>query len=167
MWNRKKKLVLVLVVGVVLVYGFHRFVMYMGLSQRYSHGVGDISSILYNYIQVTGGEFPNSEEELIARGFIRKVVRDGEDMVEFYPVDPDEPDGEKKEEAWREAYIFEQFNIAYGIKYEDLEVKDGRLYDKVKEEEVLLFQGERHYILDSFYRRSSVSLYELMGEYRN
>lgn len=113
--------------------------------------------LISRYIQENNGKFPPSEDDLISQKYIKKGrVRTG---YEYYlNLNPSEPG-----ERYYKYFWFKSLKIAYGTKIEEIELVDGKLYEKSTNKQILLIDGPyRKQLKKSHYEPLSVKWYEQM-----
>jgi hypothetical protein len=129
------------------------------INSSYTPAIKDVHDMLEAYIQANEGDFPESENDLIQQGFFaREENPDGiRYRIMFNPENPDE--------RYYTRY-FDEFIIAYGIKFEDIEIRDKKLIDKKTQKQILLIDGPHRNII-GFYTGVSLSLYKKMAELKS
>ena len=142
-----------LVVLIIVFIAFSKHVMNVSLTGRNRVMT---SAFIIGYIEKNDGRFPASEDELIEKGGLRKQVSDTE--TKYYYILKD-GDGHKNK-----LDDFGSFKLRYGSSLENVEMENGRLYDKLTHEEVLLIDGLYTEQLKDRYRDMSCHWYKLMVE---
>ena len=109
-------------------------------------------------------EFPQSEQELIDRNYLRK--QQTPDGIEYYRrgryFDANAPDNP---EGWvLFSDIYGMFKISYGAKLDDITATDYKLYDKATGEQILLIRGPYPKQMEDDYVRVSYGWYSLLVE---
>lgn len=108
------------------------------------------------YIQASRGYFPASEKDLETKGFLKKTeTTDGFKYSVRY-----EPEDEKQ--RWQTFPNFGSFNISYGANTDNIEMIDGKLYDKSTHEQILLIDGPHKKYLKPTFEEISLHWYKLM-----
>ena len=148
----RKKLLLLLLLCVMF------FGMIWGVG--YLHGsaasLGNMLPIVRFYIE-QHGSFPESFSEWENSGYLRKISTERR----FYYQGRTAPlKGET--ERWSVFASFEDFVFAYGVKVDQLELREDRLFDKTTGERVFLVKGPCFWLARPIYNEYSVEFYELM-----
>lgn len=161
--NRKKKITImtgailfVLTIALVLCL-VYRIALRSTTGGR-AHGVEVVISF---YIMAKNGDFPTSEDDLIKEHFLRKTVTasEAEYSIRSMWFDDKNPESEK---GWQPFSYFDLFTIGYGASTDNIEIIDGKLYDRSTHEQVFLIDGPYKESLKKIYEESSLSLYKLM-----
>lgn len=121
---------------------------------RAARAYGDLlsfSPFIEIVIIVNQGSFPENEKELETKGLIRKTVTGGK--TEYFIWGQGE---------WIRSRGLSVFDINYGIKADDIKARDGKLYDKISDEQVLLVNGPVRFLLRNHYESFSLNWYNLM-----
>ncbi|MHC4619075.1 MAG: hypothetical protein ACYTEQ_15125 [Planctomycetota bacterium] len=102
--------------------------------------------------------FPPSEEDLEQKGLLKKTqTSDGVEYSYRYPSNV-------QIRRWKPAYGFKLFKISYGLTAENLQLIDGKVYDKTTQKEVLLIEGPYKQKLKETYELISRNWYQVMLE---
>lgn len=137
------------------------FFCYGGIiNQTYQGRAWSIESIISEFIRENGGRFPNNQQELIEKGYI-KVEYDNEKPKYFVKMKY----GNRVEwQVW--PVHLEWFTIQYGAKKEDFFIADNRLYDKNTNKVVFLLDGPYNRRIEPSLRQTyniiSIKWYEAM-----
>lgn len=129
------------------------------ISESEKRSVSTITFCLKNYIAENEGCFPTSVEDLEKKGFLKKVPygnKQGEYYYRIYAPDMTAWEG------WLPFQQFNQFTFQYGVKVEDIELKEGRLFSKADHTQIFLFKGPFFERLITEYEAASLELYQEM-----
>ena len=121
---------------------------------QYSYPLACVLGILLDFGKANDGRLPESQQELIDQGLIRKTC-EGEVCFWEYLVD----DG-----LWGQLPEFDGITINYGLQIADVHIMDETLRLRETGEEVFFFRGPPDFYLDHLYRGSSVRLYRLLHQ---
>ncbi|MCP4707360.1 MAG: hypothetical protein GY869_01940 [Planctomycetes bacterium] len=151
------------VVFLLLVIGGVVLIVVSARSVAHHHGalasLNLIEFVVSEYIEISGGDFPGSEGDLIAERLLKKEA--GDKGVEYYFWA-----GSEAGQGWRAFFGWEEFEISYGVEPNDIEISGGRLVDKDTDEPVLLVEGPEGWDLHIRYAKVSVRWFELIQEER-
>lgn len=114
---------------------------------------------------LTEGVFPVSQQELEDKKYLRKHSSDKEFYEVFIiPINEDEKNIhlEHKYQRWQPVWMFDRFQLAYGIQLDDLKVENGIVKNIKTGEQILLIKGPYMFPLRGHYERLSLGLYNLM-----
>lgn len=125
----------------------------------FTASASDLHSIIAYYIKQNCGDFPASEEDLVRQHFLKKAdIAEGRKY--FLTCTPEKPDPKGE---WRLiGPWFDLLKIAYGAKVENMELTDGKLYDKSTGGQILLIDGPYKKHVGKYYEELSLDLYKLM-----
>lgn len=139
---------------VVSGYGAYRWFMKELVKSKFgAPSAGCIGALISSYIS-ENGHFPKCEDDLVQKGFLKRTET-GEGtryFIRYY--------GDNKR-PWHELN-FDSFKILYGVCPERYAVVDGKLCDKLTNEQVLLIDGPYKEDLKAQYESISLWWYELM-----
>ena len=121
-------------------------------------------------MEKNAGSFPVGEQDLIKQGFIKtKSVgqlgrkyyvnyRITDTMLRYSKNKP-----ETVSSDWGEVRWFDRYNIKYGMDADDIEVANGKLYDKLTHKQILLIKGPyKTRAMKKAYESVSFELYQKM-----
>ena len=168
----KKILIIIIGAGIcwaILVAGGLGVLIYFGEvavpTAATSAVLDDVEFMVSAYIKANQGQFPTCEDDLIGQGFLgkRKV---GEEYEYYRGPSCFGVDFPPENGRW---LPLDLFKLAYGADATDLELVNGKLYDKSSGKEVLLITGpykENLKRTPTCYESVSLQWYRLMLEYR-
>ena len=121
--------------------------------------VEDIYQVIASYIRENHGNFPKNEDDLIHQNFLSKIkMKNGyEYFIRTASLDPN-----FNEKHLSRLYRFGSLTLRYGTQVKDIEMIDGKLYDRSAKEQILLIDGPYKKFLKRTYESISDHLYELM-----
>lgn len=122
----------------------------------------NINVAVSNFIQESGGRFPESFSDWEQSGLLRKNVSENGSVVYSYKSsfgDEEVPD------SWSDIPYFSSFEFAYGQDISNLKISNNKLYNLTTNEEVLLINGPVNRIHKSTYEKYSCKWFNLMKEY--
>jgi len=131
-------------------------------NHRYEGCAYDITRLLICYVKENQGKLPETEDDLVRSGYFRKITKNDDIIYEFRY---DNNLGEN--EGWNHLSHMEEFKIYYGVDLNDLEVRNGKLYNKSTNSVFVFFEGPRKYLLPRFYRKMSMEIYNSIKNSRN
>ena len=125
--------------------------------------VARVDTMVSAFIRNNNGRFPNSEDNLIHQGLLKKTESS---QGYKYFMRPVTAQGKVIIDAgWMELPRFKLFQLKYGIEVNDIEQRNGKLYDKSTGSEFLLIEGsykKTMKLLNSPYESTSIHWYKLM-----
>ena len=162
--TKKTKYVMVVVVCLfvllcgVYIYWYGAVVMPVTCAMA---SIEDVGELIASYIREYNGRFPASEDDLIQCYYLMK--KESADRCEYlyrpYQVDPNFGD----KEHWTALRSFGLMQLWYGVEVDDIEMTDGKLYDKTTHKHILLIDGpHKKWLQKKCYEPISLELYELM-----
>lgn len=161
----------IIILGISLSFvAYCIYAYYTKLSWANMQRLQAVASCIKLYIEEHEGHFPTSQEDLIAKGFI-KIETYGnlrhKYRVRFSVTDVfHNQDSNKapavKMEGWMPISSFNEFNIRYGTRIEDIQVSGHRLYDKNTQAQILLVEGSYKRGLRQEHESISFELYKEM-----
>jgi len=146
------------------LYGYRKELWYKELRIR------KIASCLAMYIERNNGQFPSSTKDLVNEGLlnVKKAGNKTSYEVRFDFADTwfRKTADNIKMVGWSIIKDFDEFNIRYGAKIQELELRDGYLYDSKNEKKIFLITGPyESCILRKTYEELSVHLYREMVKF--
>ena len=166
---RRRKIFVSISIGAVVVVGglFFLYLLptWLWVGHKVSPSAWRVGGIINCYINASSGSFPSSQEELEEKGYLQeRKTHDGvEYSIRFLPEDQD---------SWQDFPAFAMFTVKYGVNLEDIEPRDGRLYDAASGAQVLLISdtiggldGPYKGFLQQTYEQISWNWYEQMIKY--
>ena len=149
-------IIILVVIGVGLLMALGSVMSYTHTYAMATIGVG---RMLVDYVRANDGDLPESEEELIERGFLRKTECPAGCEYE-YRYDRGE------DRLWITIHRFEEFSIAYGVTAGGIQKKNGRFYNRHTNEEIILYDAPPHWLYPSLGKYHWDELYEEMQQAR-
>ena len=113
-----------------------------------------MKEMLLDYIEMNNGSFPDSEDDLIEAGVLKYQQK------KYYRISKTP----YQEDDCYELWWYKDFKIKYGIKSNDYELRNQKLYFKSQSngDEVLFIEGPKTLILKLQYRYMTVELFQKM-----
>lgn len=157
-----------IVISIVIILVLYWIGSLMSEVQNAVVTLNDTHEAISSYIQENQGNFPVSEDDLIQQHFLKKAKIEEKDksydvyFIRSFDYDPEDPENEKNWLHVRGRQDgFKALKILYGVRIEDIEVIDGKLYDKSTNQEILLIDGP-HKKSTQIYESCSLQWYKLM-----
>ena len=160
--NRKKKIEWIVIAASIPL---------MALLGKYSYDVFVVmvpnlvrlDTLFRFYLKENQGCFPESLDSWIESGYLKKGFINER---ETYYLKGEKYSEDDKENLWHEIPYFASFDFAYGVKCEDIEKVNGKLYKKDTGEPILLVTGPANKIHRDIYENFSCKWYDVMCEYK-
>jgi len=123
--------------------------------RRYNHTLDYILDTLMFYTDSHQGKLPECEEDLIREGFLRKKEK-GDTVI--YEIST------HSDSYWRELSTFSEIKIPYGLEINDVECRDGFLFNKHTGQPIFLLDGPRPWpwLYTKLYKQYSKLLYDIL-----
>jgi len=157
----------IIIAGVFLFIICSFLYKYVPLYSETCHYAGLLTCLtepIAGYIRQNQGQFPASEDDLVNQYFMKKEkVTEGFNYS--FTSNPNKP-GPNTNWNLVESDYFETLTISYGAKLDNIEVVDGRLFDKETGSQVLLIDGPEIWGLKSYYENPTLYWYEEMLRYQ-
>jgi len=116
------------------------------VNQMYQGRAWSIEQLISDFIR-ENGRFPDSEQELVDKGYIRIEFENGVPTCYVRTA----CDQKNKWEKW--PVYLERFEILYGVKIDDFIVKDKKLYKRGTNEQIFLLSGPYNRKMEPTLRR--------------
>ena len=107
------------------------------------------------YIKNNDGSFPAKEADLITNNLLKIVDKKYHVLCN--------PNADASEEYWDMCRIFNELDILYGVKAENLEISNNELREKFTKKPILLINGPYSVLFGRTYKSISIELYKLMN----
>ena len=99
----------------------------------------DVQAMVSAFIISNNGRFPDSEDSLIHQDLLKKS--ESAEGCKYF-TRPATAGGRLIADAgWLQLHRFELFRLKYGMRADDIQQRNGKLYDKATGNEVLLIEG--------------------------
>jgi hypothetical protein len=157
-------LLITLLVCSVLVAGYKMFLFMYTLHCLSATG-SDIKYHIIGQCIIETKHFPENEQELIQKKFLRKD-KTPEGYVYFSRSAFFDPNYPEKENGWNkvDAVAFDMFKIAYGTRPDNMVCKEGKLYDRLSGKQILIIEGPHKGFLQKMYESISVYWFNLLSQ---
>ncbi len=158
--NRKNKIIIVVGILFAIIICLFWVARVSQIKSSIGSRVIDIDQLMHSFIRANYGHFPTSEVDLEKQGFLKKIETPNgvEYFVRFVP--------EQKDWYPYPHFRFDWFKISYGASVDNLEVINGKLYEKSTHKPILLIDGPHKIYMKSAYQFVSLRWYELMLQER-
>jgi len=158
MSKRKKYITIAIVLVVGVIASMFWLKRELNISLRAADAIM-IGGFIEGYIKENAGCFPANEADLEKKTGLHKTVSDS--GVRYFYLS--KTDNNKYKYSLSQ---FELFKLRYGVSLENIEMVNGKLYDKSSSEEILLIEGPYKEALKEKYESISRYWYESMLEAR-
>jgi hypothetical protein len=127
--------------------------------------LGQLNYVISSYISQEGN-YPQNESALMKKLLIKKN-KDENNSEYFMRSAFFNPDMPRDPNGWIRIWDFDLFKISYGVNINNIKVMDGKLYDKITGNQILLIDGPcKKYLQSLQYEPISLGWYKLMLQER-
>lgn len=173
--NKMVKILLSIMLFFIMLLSADTLIVGYRLSTEYYEDLGNLKACIEDFMILSKGVLPKTVDELIDKGILlkRKDIVFSDEHQYYYC--PDIINDAKVGQHLADELVdidncvkfnhFERFVVLYGVKVEDIELIDNKLYEKPNGNKVLLITGPDSFLLNRKHcQKVSLELYKIMQQ---